>query len=179
MKQKGTFTDTTKRFRTICTESGETVTVGIADTTTTQGDKVTERHKSVYLLIGVEADDGTQTETAVFLDHTQADEIAALQKEAADALNKLLQAMRAAGFPVYTPVHFWGLAFEPKQDEDFNLYYKPTDLTGADCLKHGYGKEDEEPDTEPFVWKPTQQKEPHHINSTSGHNVRIIGGRKE
>lgn len=72
MKQKGTFTDTTKRFRTICTESGETVTVGIADTTTTQGDKVTERHKSVYLLIGVEADDGTQTETAVFLDHTQA-----------------------------------------------------------------------------------------------------------
>lgn len=110
---------------------------------------------------------------------TQADEIAALQKEAADALNKLLQAMRAAGFPVYTPVHFWGLAFEPKQDEDFNLYYKPTDLTGADCLKHGYGKEDEEPDTEPFVWKPTQQKEPHHINSTSGHNVRIIGGRKE
>lgn len=110
---------------------------------------------------------------------TQADEIAALQKEAADALNKLLQAMRAAGFPVYTPVHFWGLAFEPKQDEDFNLYYKPTDLTWADCLKHGYGKEDEEPDTEPFVWKPTQQKEPHHINSTSGHNVRIIGGRKE
>lgn len=110
---------------------------------------------------------------------TQDDEIAALQKEAADALNKLLQAMRAAGFPVYTPVHFWGLAFEPKQDEDFNLYYKPTDLTGADCLKHGYGKEDEEPDTEPFVWKPTQQKEPHHINSTSGHNVRIIGGRKE
>lgn len=110
---------------------------------------------------------------------TKAAEIAALQKEAADALNKLLQAMRAAGFPVYTPVHFWGLAFEPKQDEDFNLYYKPTDLTGADCLKHGYGKEDEEPDTEPFVWKPTQQKEPHHINSTSGHNVRIIGGRKE
>lgn len=110
---------------------------------------------------------------------TQAAEIAALQKEAADALNKLLQAMRAAGFPVYTPVHFWGLAFEPKHDEDFNLYYKPTDLTGADCLKHGYGKEDEEPDTEPFVWKPTQQKEPHHINSTSGHNVRILGGRKE
>lgn len=110
---------------------------------------------------------------------TQATEIAALQKEAAAALNKLLQAMRAAGFPVYTPVHFWGLAFEPKQDEDFNLYYKPTDLTGADCLKHGYGKEDEEPDTEPFVWKPTQQKEPHHINSTSGHNVRILGGRKE
>lgn len=110
---------------------------------------------------------------------TQADEIAALQKEAADALNKLLQAMRAAGFPVYTPVHFWGLAFEPKQDEDFNLYYKPTDLTGADCLKRGYGKEVEEPDSEPFVWKPTQQKEPHHINSTSGHNVRIIGGRKE
>lgn len=110
---------------------------------------------------------------------TEAAEIAALQKEAADALNKLIQAMRAAGFPVYTPVHFWGLAFEPKQDEDFNLYYKPTDLTGADCLKHGYGKEDEEPDTEPFVWKPTQQKEPHHINSTSGHNVRILGGRKE
>lgn len=110
---------------------------------------------------------------------TQAAEIAALQKEAADALNKLLQAMRAAGFPVFTPIHFWGLAFEPKQDEEGNLYYKPTDLTGADCLKHGYGKEDEEPDTEPFVWKPTQQKEPRHINSTSGHNVRIIGGRKE
>lgn len=110
---------------------------------------------------------------------TQATEIAALQKEAAAALNKLLQAMRAAGFPVFTPIHFWGLAFEPKQDEDGNLYYKPTDLTGADCLKHGYGKEDEEPDTEPFVWKPTKQKEPHHINSTSGHNVRILGGRKE
>lgn len=72
MKQKGVFTDTVKRFRTICTESGETVTVGIADTTTTQGDKVTERHKSVYLLIKVEENDGTQTETAVFFDHAQA-----------------------------------------------------------------------------------------------------------
>lgn len=77
MKQKGTFADTTKRFRTICTESGETVTAGIADTTITQGNKVTERHKSVYLLIEVEADDGTQTETAVFLDHTQARALAA------------------------------------------------------------------------------------------------------
>lgn len=77
MKQKGVFTDTVKRFRTICTESGETVTVGIADTTTSQGDKVTERHKSVYFLIEVEADDGTKTETAVFFDHTQAHDLAA------------------------------------------------------------------------------------------------------
>lgn len=111
---------------------------------------------------------------------TQAAEIAALQKEAAAALNKLIQAMRAAGFPVFTPIHFWGLAFEPKQDEEGNLYYKPTDLTEADCLKRGYDKEDdEEPDTEPFVWKPTKQEKPHHVNSTGRHNVRILGGRKE
>lgn len=110
---------------------------------------------------------------------TEAAEIAALQKEAADALNKLLQAMRAAGFPVPTPIHFWGLAFEPKHDEEGNLYYNPTDLTGKDYLKYGFGKEDEEPDTEPFVWKPTPQKEPRHINNTSGHKVRILGGRKE
>lgn len=109
---------------------------------------------------------------------TQAAEIAALQKEAADALNKLIQAMRAAGFPVFTPIHFWGLAFEPKQDEEGNLYYKPTDLTGADCLKHGYGKEDEEPDTEPFVWKPTQQERPKYINNAHS-NTKDVGGYKE
>lgn len=110
---------------------------------------------------------------------TEAAEIAALQKEAADALNKLIQAMRAAKFKVYTPIDFYALAFEAKRDDDFNLYLQPNDLTGADCLKIGYGKEDEEPDAEPFVWKPTQQKEPHHVNSTGRHNVRILGGRKE
>lgn len=86
MKQKRVFTDTVKRFRTIGTENGETVTAGIADTTTTQGDKVTERHKSVYLLIEVEADDGTQTETAVYLDHVQSRALAfALQSFAVRA----------------------------------------------------------------------------------------------
>lgn len=68
MKQKGTFTDTVQRFRTICAESGETVQVGITSTTATQDDKVTERHKGVYLSVCVEG----HGERCVFLNHKQA-----------------------------------------------------------------------------------------------------------
>lgn len=83
MKQKRVFTDTVKRFRTIDTESGEAVTVGISDTTAAKCDGTTEQYKSVYLLI----QSGDEAERVVFIDHAQARALAsALQSYAVRAL---------------------------------------------------------------------------------------------
>lgn len=71
--------------------------------------------------------------------------IAELQVQAAEALNKLYVAMKAANYQMILPIHFYLLAFGI-DDTDNGYVFKPNNLVPVDSFKSEEPK-DNEPNT--------------------------------
>lgn len=97
------------------------------------------------------------------------DELSTLQTEAANALNNLVAVLRKENYRVITPVQLLSTAFSAKNDDNNGFCFEPINLSGADCLKYGFSRDDE--DTEPggvTTTKPIKRDKP--IEATNAKN---------
>lgn len=97
------------------------------------------------------------------------DELSTLQTEAANALNSLVAALRKEKYRVITPVQLLSTVFSAKNDDNNGFRFEPINLSGADYLKYGFGRDDE--DTErggTTTTKPIKQDKP--IEATNAKN---------
>lgn len=72
------------------------------------------------------------------------DELSTLQTEAANALNSLVAALRKEKYRVITPVQLLSTVFSAKNDDNNGFRFEPINLSGADCLKYDFSRDDED-----------------------------------
>lgn len=109
-------------------------------------------------------------------------QLAELQTEAANALNRLVEALEKKHYKIYSVLHLLTYAIKANNSIENGLRFAPTDLIEYEHLRSGYGKEeeaDQRPEaSEPGKTEKQSDQKPKNISNPK-HPARIVTGKQD